>query len=270
MDYPIRIDRVEGTLMTSTTRPLALVTGASSGIGAEFARRYAREGYDLLLVARTEHALRALAEEIAANHSIAAEVHVADLSREADVAELVVKIQERLPRIDHLVNSAGTAPEGDLVRVDPDELRQMVDINVTALTLLTRAAILRMRAAGRGTVINIGSGAGYQPLPHFAAYAASKAYVLRFTEALSEEYRNDGLRIFAVSPGDTETPMNPGAGKKKRKAHQVVDTAWKAMTSTSPSVVDGRTNSILAALSSRVLPKRFGLRTAEKMMREKA
>ncbi len=256
--------------MTATDRPLALVTGASSGIGAEFARRYAREGFDLLLVARSEAALQALADDLSAMHAITASVHRADLSDPVDVSSLVDVITQRLPRIDHLVNSAGTAPEGDLDRMDPDDLRQMVDINITALSLLTRAAIVRMRGSGSGTIINIASAAGYQPLPHFSAYAASKAYVIRLTEALSEEHRPHGLRIFSVAPGDTETPMNPGAGRNKRRAHQVVDTAWQTMPSTAPSVVDGRRNSLLATLSTRLFSKRFGLRTAEKMMRAKA
>jgi short-subunit dehydrogenase len=251
-------------------RPLALITGASSGIGAEFARRYAREGFDLLLVARSEAALQTLADELSAKHSIAASVHRADLSNPTDVSRLVAVITQQLPRIDHMVNSAGTAPEGDIDRMNPDDLRQMVDINITALSLLTRAAIIRMRDAGSGTIINIASGAGYQPLPHFSAYAASKAYVIRFTEALSEEHRSHGLRIFSVAPGDTDTPMNPGAEKNKRRTHQVVETAWKAMSTTAPSVVDGRLNSLVATLSTRVLSKRFGLRLAEKMMRPKA
>ena len=146
----------------------------------------------------------------------------------------------------------------------------MVDINITALSLLTRAAVIRMREAGSGTIINIASGAGYQPLPHLSAYAASKAYVIRLTEALSEEHRGHGLQIFSVAPGDTDTPMNPGAGKNKRQTHQVVDTAWKAMPTKAPSVVDGRMNSLVAALSTRVFSKHFVLHTAEKMMRSKA
>jgi short-subunit dehydrogenase len=256
--------------MTSSTRPLALVTGASSGIGAEFARRYAREGFDLLLVSRSEGALRALSDELSGSHGITAAVHLADLSDPAQVSRLVEVISNQLPRLDQLVNSAGTAPEGDLDRMDPHEIRQMVDINVTALTLLTRAAVIRMRDAGRGTVVNIASGAGYQPVPHFSAYAASKAYVIRLTEALSEEHRAHGLRIFSVAPGDTDTPMNPGPGKNKRQARDVVDTAWRTMSTTAPSVVDGRMNSVLALLSTRVFTTRFGLRTAEKMMRDKA
>lgn len=256
--------------MTPTDRPLALVTGASSGIGAEFARRYAREGFDLLLVARSEVALQTLADELSAKHAITASVHRADLSDRADVSDLVEIITRRLHRVDHLVNSAGVAPEGDIDRMDTEDLHRIIDINIAALTMLTRAAIIRMRQAGGGTIINIASGAGHQPLPHFSAYAASKAYVLRFTEALYEEHRNHGLRIFSVSPGDTDTPMNPGPGKNKRQAHQVVTTAWSAMSSKAPSVVDGRMNSVVAALSTRVLSKRFALRMAERMMRPKA
>jgi short-subunit dehydrogenase len=256
--------------MTTSDRPLALVTGASSGIGAEFARRYARDGFDLLLVARSGETFRALADELSGSHGITAAVHPADLSDPAQVSQLVEVISNQLPRIDQLVNSAGTAPEGDLDRMVPDEIRQMIDINVTALTLLTRAAVIRMRDAGSGTIVNIASGAGYQPVPHLSAYAASKAYVISLTEALSEEHRAHGLRIFSVAPGDTETPMNPGPGKNKRQARDVVDTAWRAMPTRAPSVIDGRMNRIQALLSTRVFTKRFGLRTAERMMRSKA
>lgn len=252
--------------MITASRPLALITGASSGIGAEFARRYARDGVDLMLVARSGPALRALADELSAAHSIVAIVYTADLAQAQDVSRLAAVIDE-LPRLDHLVASAGTAPEGDLDRMDPDELRRMIDINVTALSLLVRAAIIRMRRAGSGTIITIASGAGYQPLPHFAA---SKAYVIRFTEALSEEHRRHGLRIFSVAPGDTETPMNPGAARAKRQAHQVVETAWRAMPTTAPSVIDGGRNRLVAVLSTRVLGTRLGLRIAERAMRAKA
>jgi uncharacterized protein len=255
---------------TPTTRPVALVTGASSGIGEQFARRYAREGFDLVLVARSADVLRTLADEFTAQHHITVDVHSADLSDGADVAALADKITNELPRIDHLVNSAGVAPEGDLARADERALRQMVDLNVTALTLLTRAAIIRMRRAGHGTIVNIASAAAHQPMPHLAAYAASKSYVLMLTEAMSEENRAHGLRIFAVSPGDTDTPMNPANGKKSRQPQQVVDTAWQAFPGRAPSVVDGRANRILATLSSRFFPKRFGLRMAERMVRDKA
>lgn len=256
--------------MTAPSRPIAVVTGASSGIGEQFARRYASERYDLVLVARSEVALRTLADELTAGRRITAEVHVADLTRAADVATLADRLVTGLPRLDHLVNCAGVAPGGDLAGADERALLQMVDLNITALTLLTRAAIIRMRAQRRGTIINVASAAAYQPVPHLAAYAASKSYVRMLTEAMSEENRSHGLRILALSPGDTETPMNPGAATNKRTPEQVVDTAWKALSGTAPSVVDGRANSVLATVASRYLPKRLALRTAERMMRHKA
>jgi short-subunit dehydrogenase len=253
--------------MPHSSKPVAVITGASSGIGAEFARRYAREGYDLVLVARSEAALRVLADELAEENGITARVHAADLTKAADVAALASELTEGLPRLDHLVNSAGSAPEGDLADTDEAALRQVVELNVTALMLLTRAAIIRMRAQKSGTIINIASSAGYQPMPHFATYSATKTFVISFTEALSEEYRSHGLRIFAVSPGDTDTGMGSSPSTTKRRPGQVVDTAWRAMRGTAPSVVDGAANSLLASLSSRVFPKRLGLRIAERMMR---
>ena len=256
--------------MTTPARPVAVVTGASSGIGEQFARRYAREGYDLVLVARSGAALESLAEELTARHGIAVDVHVADLGEAKDVTVLADKLTTGLPRLDHLVNCAAVSPEGNLARTDEQVLRQMVELNIVALTLLTRAAIVRMKKAGRGTIINIGSAAGHQPMPHLAAYAASKSYVAMLTEAMSEENRPHGLRIFAVAPGDTDTPMNPGAAKGKRRPEQVVDTAWRAMPSQKSLVVDGLSNSILATFSTRVFPRRFRLRVAERMMRDKA
>ena len=255
--------------MTSPHRPVALITGASSGIGEQFARRYAREGFDLVLVARSASALQSLAAELSGRHGGNVEVHPADLSVPSDVDRLVSVIADDLPRLDHLVNCAGASIDGDLANADPSALRRMIDLNITALTLLSRAAIVRMRAAGTGTIVNIASAAAYQPIPHLAAYSASKSYVLMLTEAMSEENRSFGLRILAVSPGDTETPMNPGAEKSKRSPEQVVETAWRALSGRATAVVDGRVNSALATISSRFFPRRMRLRIAERMMRHK-
>lgn len=255
--------------MTISSRPVAVVTGASSGIGEQYARRYAREGYDLVLVARSEKVLQSLANELSSAHQIDVDVHAADLADAEAVATLGKKLTSELPRLDHLVNCAGVAPNGDLATADEGALRQMVDLNITALTLLTRAAIIRMRASGTGTIVNIASAAGYQPMPHLAAYSASKSYVLMFTEAMYEENRRFGLRIFAVSPGDTDTPMSAHP-EKARKPEQVVDTTWRAMSGNAPSVVDGAANAILTTLVTRAFPKKLGLRLTEKMFREMA
>lgn len=255
--------------MTSSARPVAVVTGASSGIGEQYARRYAREGYDLVLVARSQDVLHSLASELTAAHQIHVDVHAADLADAEAVAILVKKLASELPRLDHLVNCAGVAPNGDLANTDEMALRHMIDLNITALTLLTRAAIIRMRGEGTGTIVNVASAAGYQPIPHMAAYSASKSYVLMFTEAMYEENRRYGLRIFAVSPGDTDTPMSAHPDKA-RKPEQVVDTTWRAMSGNAPSVVDGAANAILTTLATRAFPRRLGLRITEKMFRDMA
>lgn len=253
--------------MTNSSRPTAVITGASSGIGEQYARRYAREGYDLVLVARSTDVLQALAGELSAAHRVDVDVHPADLGEPEAVATLVQKLTTELPRLDHLVNCAGVAPNGDLADTDEAALRQMIELNITALTLLTRAAILRMRAAGTGTIVNVASAAGYQPMPHLAAYAASKSYVLMFTEAMYEENRGRGLRIFAVSPGDTATPMSAHP-ETARKPELVVDTTWRTMSGSAPSVVDGGLNRLLTTLMTRVVPKRLNLRITEKMFRD--
>lgn len=254
--------------MEHAPRPVALVLGASSGIGREFALRYAREGFDVILVARSRDALAELALEISATHGTEAEVRTADLSRPDDVSSIAAAI-DSLPRLDQMVFSAGSAPEGDLTRSDPTSLRSMVDLNITALTLLNRAAAIRMRRSGRGTIINIASVASYQGTPYLAAYGASKSYVRAFSAALYEENRRHGVRILAVSPGDTQTPMNPGTARGKRQPADVVDTTWRALSGNAPVVVDGGANRALAGLA-RVLPTRTALRIAERMFRHKA
>ncbi len=256
--------------MTSTSRPVAVVTGASSGIGAEFARRYAREGYDLVLVARSERALSDLAAQLTRAHAVDVRVFVADLSDTDDTARVASLLSDDMPRLDHLVNCAGAAVEGDLTRTDGDQLGSMIAVNIAALTELTRVAVVRMRRQGSGTIVNVASAAAYQPMPHMAAYSATKSYVLMFTEAVSEENRVHGVRILAVSPGATTTPMNPGAARGARTPRQVVDTAWRAIAGRGTAVIDGFANTVLARVSTRLLPRRMGLRVAERMMREKA
>ncbi|MBD7919920.1 SDR family NAD(P)-dependent oxidoreductase [Cellulomonas sp. Sa3CUA2] len=255
---------------TTTSRPVAVVTGASSGIGAQYAVRYAREGYDLVLVARSRPALERLAAELSVGHGVAVDVQVADLTSPDDVTALAERLATGLPRLDHLVNCAGVSPEGDLVDADDDELRRMVDLNVVAVTRLTRAALVRMRPQGHGAVVNVASVAAQVPMPHLAAYSASKAYVLALSEALYEENRRHGVRVLAVSPGDTDTPMNTGASTRKRRPEQVVDTTFRALRTARPSVTDGVATSTAATVLTRLLPRRALLRVAERVTRDKA
>ncbi len=182
---------------------LSLVTGASSGIGAAFARALAARGSDLVLVARREDRLRALASELEAAHGIRCLVVALDLSKPEPGAALLGALREhldaRLP--DLVVNNAGFGIQGRVVATDPDRLAQEVAVDVAAVVDLCRTFVEPMIARGSGVVLNIASTAAYQPVPGMAVYAASKAFVKLFTEALWHEARPHGVTVFAVSPG---------------------------------------------------------------------
>jgi short-subunit dehydrogenase len=141
--------------------------------------------------------------------------------------------------IDVLVNNAGLAASGPVVDAAPERLRSLVGVNVTALTELTVRLLPSMVQRGRGAIVNVASTAGYQPVPIQAAYAASKAYVLAFTRALWAEVGNTSVRVVAVSPGPTKTPMNP---RGTRRPENVADTVVRALRRRGPDVIDGRVN----------------------------
>ena len=182
---------------------LSLVTGASSGIGAAFARALAARGSDLVLVARRESRLRALASELEAAHGIRCLVVALDLALPRPGAALLGQLRDhlggRLP--DLVVNNAGFGIQGQVVATDPDRLAQEVAVDVAAVVDLCRAFVGPMIARGSGVILNIASTAAYQPVPGMAVYAASKAFVKLFTEALWHEARPHGVTVFAVSPG---------------------------------------------------------------------
>ncbi len=188
-------------------RPLALITGASSGIGADYAAQLAAAGYDLLLVARREARLQALAATLTEQHGIACEVFAADLADEADVDGLVAHI-EALPRLDFLVNNAGFGTKGHFSEVALASHVAMIDVHIVAAVWLTRAALPGMIARGRGAVVNVASVAGFYPLPGNATYSATKRYLITFTEALHQEIHGTGVRVQALCPGFTRTEFH--------------------------------------------------------------
>jgi short-subunit dehydrogenase len=194
-------------------REWAVVTGASSGIGLAFARELQMRGYRVLAVARRRERLEALARE-------AAEVggHVeplpADLTAEQGLAKVVRRIGE-LREIELLVNNAGVATGGDFVDASIERGIAEIELNVAAVVRLTHNVIGAMAARRRGAVINVASVVAFQPFPHFAVYAASKAFVLSFTESLAQEVKAKGVRVMALCPGATRTELdmfasNPG------------------------------------------------------------
>jgi short-subunit dehydrogenase len=183
----------------------AVVTGASSGIGLAFARELARRGYPVLAVARRRERLDGLARE-AAEHGGLVEPLVADLKTEDGLASLARRITE-LGSIALLVNNAGVATSGDFKSASLEEELGAIRLNVVALVTLTHHVLSEMTRRGRGAVINVASVVAFQPFPHFAVYAATKAFVLSFTEALAEEVKGTGVRIVALCPGAARTEI---------------------------------------------------------------
>jgi len=181
--------------------PTALITGASSGIGLDLAHLFAQDGHDVVLVARSEDKLRELATELERTHKIAAHVIVADLTR----PDAPQHIFERAPAIDILVNNAGFGTSGKFADADLRTELEMIQVNVTALTHLTKLFLAPMLQRGHGRILNVASTAAFQPGPLMAVYYATKAYVLSFSEAIAEELRGTGVTMTVLCPGPTAT-----------------------------------------------------------------
>ena len=187
-------------------RPVALITGASSGIGEALAHCFAAAGHDLLLVARSADTLARLAATLQKQYAIAAQAMPADLSQAGAVEQLAAQVQQRCVP-DVLVNCAGLMEQTHFVQMAPAAHQAMIDVNISALTAMLAHLLPGMVQRGSGRVLNVASVAAFQPIPMMATYAASKAYVLSLTEALSEELRGSGVTASALCPGITATPM---------------------------------------------------------------
>jgi short-subunit dehydrogenase len=195
-----------------SSRPgTALITGASSGIGATYAERLARRGHDLLLVARDRVRLEALAARLRADTGVAVEVLPADLTQRAELARVEQRLREDA-RITMLVNNAGIAVAGSLVDADPDRLEAMIQLNVVAPTRLAAAVAPRFAAAGSGTLVNVASVLALAPEMFNGSYSGTKAYVLNLSQALQHELAPRGVRVQAVLPGATRTELWERAG----------------------------------------------------------
>src|SRR6266478_1397971 len=182
-----------------------LITGASSGIGEVFARKLAARGNNLLLVARSEDKLINLCNELGRSKSIRAQYVALDLSERDAPARLFEETQKRDLQIDFLINNAGFGSMGEFIKLDLDHELNMIDLNVRSLVELTHRFLVPMRERKSGSIINVASTAGFQAVPFMATYAATKAFVLSFSEALSEENRPLGIKVMALCPGVTST-----------------------------------------------------------------
>ncbi len=252
-----------------------LVTGASSGIGAEFAREFARRGSDVVLVARRLDRLEKLAAELGAKHGVRAEAVPLDLSLPGAGRKLAEEVERRGLAVTGLVNNAAFATFGPFHGEDPGRVREEISVNVASVVDISRAFIGRLRASGNGVLVNVASLAAYQPIPNMAVYAATKAFVLSFTEALWQESLGTGLRVIVLSPGATRTEFSEVAGADTTSRaltfetpEEVVATALRALDHPKPppSVVSGRLNRVMAGLS-RVLSRRRTVLVAGSMTR---
>lgn len=206
----------------------AVVTGASAGLGREFARALAGRGYPVLAVARRGDRLRALAEEIERSAG-SVEPLVADLSTAQGVETLLQNVRDRW--VELLVNNAGFATYGSFATLPAERERELVRLNVEAVVALTRGLLPAMVERRRGGVINVASQMAFQPMPYYAGYAASKAFVLSFSEALAEELRGSGVQVTTVAPGFVSTEFATVAGSEaseRRLPHLTPDRVVRA------------------------------------------
>ena len=254
-------------------RLATLVTGASSGIGAALAASFAREpSRVLVLVARRTAPMHALAEEFKNRFGTETQVIEADLEVPGAAAQLLAQIDQLGLTVDTLVNNAGFGLNGPLQDMTLARVSGMLQLNITALTELTHGVVPAMRARRSGRILNVASIAAFQPCPNFAAYGASKAYVLSFSEALAIELETSGITVTAVCPGSTSSGFHAVAGSDRSlvakfmdRPETVAEQAYKALQSGDSVVVTGWVNKPLPMMS-RLMPRTMLARITGKLM----
>lgn len=241
---------------TKAGKRLALITGASSGIGLTFAERLARDGYDLIIVARRKERLAELAHLLRGAHHVAVEVLAADLTKPAALRR--VEQHAAKAGLELLINDAGFGHFGPFSDLDIDSEEEEIRLNVVALVRLTHAVLPGMIKRKRGAIINVSSMAGFQAGPYMATYGATKAYVTSFSEALAEELRGSGVYVQALCPGFTKTEFQEHVGVDSSilpplvwmTAESVVDASLAAMKSKQLICVPGLGNQVLSSTGS--------------------
>ena len=248
----------------------ALITGASSGIGLGYAHELAKRGANLVLVARSENVLERVASELMAAHKVQVEVVALDLSDLDSGEKLVNILAKKNLNVDILVNNAGFGTNNRLAKEDRQKLQKQIILNVATLVDLTAAFLPEMLKRDQGLILNIGSTASYQPVPGMAVYAATKAFVRSFTEAVWGEVEGTNVRVLTVNPGATQTEFFVVAGASPAGSlapvSDVIEATFAALDSkvSKPSIVVGSQNALMANLS-RFAPKKSVIKLAGKL-----
>jgi uncharacterized protein len=259
--------------MFSYKNQTALITGASGGLGAAFAKELAARGMNTILVARSTDKLQALATELTAKYRQRNDVIAMDLVLAGAAATLASKVAELGLQVDLLVNNAGFATYGNFESIELQRDRDQVLLNVASLVDLTHTFIPQMLERKSGSIINLASVVGFQPVPYMTVYAASKAFVLSFSEGLWAEYGDRGIRVIALCPGATATSFHEVAGQpvpdRISTPEEVVVAGLKALERKQSYVIPGWMNFFLSGIVPRLLPRKMTTLLAKGMMKPK-
>jgi short-subunit dehydrogenase len=249
-----------------------LITGASSGIGEAFARKLASQGENVLLVARSEDKLATLCSELGRAHNIKAQFVALDLTEKDAPAKLFEETLQRGLEVEMLINNAGFGSMGDFTTLEIARELEMIDLNIKALVALTYLFLKPMRERERGAIINVASTAGFQPVPYMTTYAATKAFVLSFSDALWEENRAHGITVMALCPGVTDTNFFAASEMERppmrisQTPEQVVETALSGLKRGRGHIISGWTNYLMTE-AERLVPRSLVTRIAGKALR---
>jgi len=261
---------------TGASPGTALVTGASVGIGRELARILAREGHDLVIVARDAHRLERLADELTRAWGVSVRAVAKDLARPGAASELHRELEAAGVAVEVLVNNAGFGLAGAFAKTPMKDHLELLQLNMVALTELTKLALGGMVERGRGRILNVASTAAFQPGPYMATYYASKAYVLSFSEALGAELEGKGVSVTALCPGPTATEFQRRAGLEGARiamlgmmdSETVAEAGYRAMRAGRRLAIPGLRNR-LGALAGRLLPRGLVLRMVRGLQRRR-
>jgi len=251
-----------------------LITGASSGIGEAFARKLAALGRNVFLVARSEDKLIALCNELGRTNSVRAQYLALDLSKTESPHQLFAETEKRGLNVDLLINNAGFGALGDFSTLDLNRQLNMIDLNVKALVELTYRFLQPMLQQKQGAIVNVASTAGFQPVPYMSIYAATKSFILNFSEALWEENRRHGVHVMALCPGVTETNFFEASQMQRppmrigQTPEDVVEAAVRGLARKKSLVISGWTNFLMVE-SERVVPRSLITRVAGRALRPK-